>query len=89
MKFEITDGLGKIKIGVQGDSFTFIRPLTYCWDDHHGSVGKYLCALPFSQEYRNEIHNAITSNLDVDFFDNIGELHQLLSPLFRLFQNGN
>jgi len=88
MNFEITNGLGKIKIGVNGDSFTFIRPLTFCWYDNRGSVGKYLCALPFSEEYRNEIHNSITSNLNIDFSKNIEELHTILLPLFRLFPNG-
>ena len=88
MNFEITNGLGKIKIGVNGDSFTFIRPLIFCWFDNQGSIGKYLCSLPYSEEYRNEINNSITSNLNTDFTKNIEDLFKLLSPLFRLFPNG-
>lgn len=90
MTFEITNGLGKIKIGINGgDSFLFQKPLTVCWDDNLGSVGKYLCSLPYSKEYRNEIHNSIVSNLDKDFTNNLKGLYELLFPLFRLFINGN
>ncbi|WP_046756889.1 hypothetical protein [Kordia jejudonensis] len=88
MDFEIKNGLGKIKIGVNGDSFTFIRPLTFCWYDNQGSIGKFLCSLPYSKEYRNEIHTVITSNLNTDFSQNIEGLHELLLPLFKLFPNG-
>lgn len=88
MNFEITNGLGKIKIGVNGDSFTFIRPLTFCWYDNRGSVGKFLCSLPYSEEYRNEVHSSITSNLNTDFSQSVEGLYKVLLPLFRLFPNG-
>lgn len=90
MNFENKDGSGKIKIAVDaGDCFTFIKPLSFCWYDNRGSVGKYLCALPYSPEYRDEIHRSITSNLNTDFSQNTEGLYQLLLPLFKLFPAGN
>lgn len=72
-----------------GDCFAFIKPLSFCWYDNRGSVGKYLCALPYSAAYRNEIHRSITSSLNTDFSKNTEGLYQVLRPLLKLFPAGS
>src|SRR6218665_2788738 len=90
MKFRITDGLNKIAIGLSeiGSYFYFQKPLVTTWYDNSGTVGKYLCLLPYEEDYRNEVRNRIVANLDVDFTGKEQELINILNPLLRLFKNG-
>ncbi|MCE3227434.1 MAG: hypothetical protein K0S32_1985 [Bacteroidetes bacterium] len=90
MKFQINNGLGKIFIGLcdTGNYFHFEKPLVTTWYDYRGSVGKYLCSLPYSATYRNEIRNKIVHHLNTDFTDRIDELRDLLDGFLRLFRNG-
>ncbi len=90
MKFEITDGLSIISIGLNdiGSYFSYNNPLTTVWYDCAGSAGKYLCQLPYDEKYRIEVRKKIIENLNTDYSDNIEELHNLIYPLLRLFPNG-
>ena len=90
MNFQITDGLDLLSIGLcdTGNYLRYKKPLSVVWHDQGGSVAKYLCIMPYDPEYRAAIRKNIVDNLNVDYTDQLAELHQLLSPLLRLFPNG-
>ena len=90
MKFQITDGLNLLAIGFceTGNYLRYKKPLSVVWDDRGGSIAKYLCIMPYDPECRAAIRKSIVDNLYVDYTDQLAELHQLLSPLLRLFPNG-
>ncbi|WPC43404.1 hypothetical protein [Clostridium sp. JS66] len=91
MEFKITEGLNMISIGLGeiGSYLNFHNPISVTWYDCSGSVGKYLCLLPYNKNYRKELRNRIIDSLNGDFSDNIEGLHEILKPLFQLFPNGN
>ena len=91
MKFQITDGLDLLAIGFcdLGNYLRYKKPLSAVWFDREGSVAKYLCIMPYDPEYRAAIRQNIVENLYVDYTDRLEDLHQLLSPLLRLFPNGD
>jgi antitoxin component YwqK of YwqJK toxin-antitoxin module len=90
MNFQITDGLNKVSIKLSeiGNYFHFKKPITTVWYDCRGSVGKYLCQLPYDKEYRNEVLHRIIENLNTDYTERAEELYALITPLLRLFPNG-
>ena len=53
-----------------------------------GSIGKYFCNLPYNEEYRKTVRERILNNLTGDYSNRIKELHDLLSPLFPILENG-
>lgn len=90
MKFQITEGLNLLSIGIceTGNYLRYKKPLSVVWYDHGGSLAKYLCIMPYNQEYKAAIRKNIVENLYVDYTNRLEELHQLLSPLLKLFPNG-
>ena len=90
MKFQIDNGLGifSIRASEIGSYFRCRKPLTAVWHDCKGSVGKYLCLLPYDQEYRNEIKGRLVGQLNEDFTGRISALKELLDPLLILFACG-
>lgn len=90
MKFHITEGLGKISIRLSeiGSYFYFKRPLTVVWHDCRGSVGKYLCLLPYDSDILGQIKRNIQEGLLDDYTNKDKELKELLNPLLLILSNG-
>ncbi|MFD0764174.1 toxin-antitoxin system YwqK family antitoxin [Mucilaginibacter lutimaris] len=90
MKIKVTDGLNIITIGYSdiGSYLKIKRPVSLIWYDCGGSIGQYLCMMPYSVSERQLIRDKITENLYEDFTDRAEELHDILKPLFTLFENG-
>lgn len=90
MKFEITNGTGKVAIGLSeiGSYFSYVKPNVTVWHDCHGSVGKYLSILPYDEDYRYEIASKISTGLlDGDLTPD--RLFVQLEPLLNLFPTGS
>lgn len=90
MEFEVTDGLGIISkrpLG-RGEYFRIDKPVTIVWEECKGSVALYMCLLPCDDKYRKQVRDMILDCLYNDYTNNEQELYTILSPLFRLFDNG-
>ena len=61
MKFQITDGLNLLSIGIceTGNYLRYKKPLSVVWYDHGGSLAKYLCIMPYNQEYKAAIRKTL------------------------------
>ncbi|SKC86871.1 toxin-antitoxin system YwqK family antitoxin [Ohtaekwangia koreensis] len=91
MIFSNSSGTNKISIRLSeiGSYFRFTKPLTVVWYDCHGSVGKYLCALPYDSNERNALKKNIVDNINKDYTHSPDELKEILLPLLALLPNGN
>jgi len=90
MNFHIRDGSNLVSIGLSeiGSYFYFKKPLATVWYDCSGSLGKYLCLLPYAQEYRTQVRERLIGSLELDYTGNSEQLKILLDPLLKLFPNG-
>jgi len=91
MEFTITEGLDIVSIGLGeiGSYLNFYNPVSVTWYDCRGSIGKYLCLIPYNASYRKELRNRVIDSLNVDFSDNIEVLYEKLKPLPQIFPSGN
>ncbi len=90
MKIEVKNGLGIVSIGLNGlgSYFRVNKPVSFVWADCRGSVGQYMCLLPFNEKDKQVLHGRIIDNLNEDFTERTEELYGILDPLFQLFDNG-
>lgn len=90
MEFQIVNGKNICLVGLSdiGSYFRFNTPTTVVWADCKGSIGKYFCVLPYNEEYRKTVSESILNNLNEDFSNRAEELHEILSPLFPILENG-
>ncbi len=90
MKIEVIDGLDIVSIGLNGlgSYFRVNSPVSFVWADCRGSVGQYMCLLPFSEQDKQVLYKRIMDNLNEDFTERTEELYNILKPLFQLFENG-
>jgi len=91
MNFKIENGQGilTIKASHLGDYLVYKRPLSLIWGDCAGSIGNYIVLLPYSQEYRDEFLTLYQEGIYKDYSHNIEGLEKLLSPLWKIFENGD
>lgn len=90
MEIEVKDGLGVIAVGDFdiGCYLKITTPVAVVWDDFGGSIGQYICLLPYDATTKERIIGEISDALYKDFTEKEDELFDLLKPLFKLFQNG-
>src|SRR6218665_104983 len=90
MKIRLTEGLNKISIGfnAMGSYLYFKKPIVTSWYDDYRTLGKFLCLLPYNEEYRNEVRNRILSELNNNYTNKSLELLEVLTPIIKLFVNG-
>lgn len=84
--FKITNGRNLLSIGIcEGGSYLYFKEPISVTINECSEPSNYIL-LPHNEEYRNEIHARIGSQLDEDFSNNPEALLEIVKSLFPLLK---